>query len=300
MSRARQIIRNQFYLVTRRCTQRQFLLRPDALTNNAFIYCLAEAAQRHKIDIVLTTAESNHHHTVCYDRHGHLPQFVEHFHKLLARCMNARWGRFENLWAAEEPCVTRLLDRSAIIAKLTYAAANPVKDFLVEKAVQWPGANGYRHLLSGRTLRARRPHHFFREGGSMPEEVELELVIPPVLGTREEVVAEVRARVERIESAIKRHCLKTGRRILGRGRVLRQSWTASPKSIAPRRTLRPRFAGRVDARVPALLSYRAFLAAHADARRAWLATGHAVFPRGTYWLARFAPITIESAHPPSC
>ena len=29
-------------MITRRCTQRQFLLRPDQATNNAFIYCPAE------------------------------------------------------------------------------------------------------------------------------------------------------------------------------------------------------------------------------------------------------------------
>jgi putative transposase len=292
MSRPRQIFREQFYLLTRSCTQRQFLLRPDETTNNAFIYCLAEAAKRFKIDILLTTAESNHHHTVCYDRYGRFPQFVEHFHKLLARCMNARWGRSENLWASEEPCLTRLLDRDTVIKELVYAAANPVKDLLVQRAVQWPGANGYRHLIFNQPMRARRPHHFFREGGVMPEEVTLELVIPAVLGPREQVIEEVKRGVEAVELAMQQHCQKTGRRILGRARVLRQSWTASSTSERPPRTLRPRFAGRVDVRIPALLAYRTFLADHAAARRAWLATGSALFPPGTYWLARFTPASV--------
>ena len=134
MSRPRQVLPRRFYLLTRRCTQRQFLLRPDALTNQAFTYCLAEAAQRFEIDILLPVAESNHHHTILFDRHGRVPQFTEHFHKMLARCQNARWGRWENLWAAEEPCLTELLTREAIIAKLVYAASNPVKDLLVERA----------------------------------------------------------------------------------------------------------------------------------------------------------------------
>jgi hypothetical protein len=30
----RQVLPRQFYLITRRCSQRQFLLRPDAVTNN--------------------------------------------------------------------------------------------------------------------------------------------------------------------------------------------------------------------------------------------------------------------------
>ena len=42
----RQVLPRQFYLITRRCTQREFLLRPDAATNNAFLYCLIAAALR--------------------------------------------------------------------------------------------------------------------------------------------------------------------------------------------------------------------------------------------------------------
>src|SRR5262245_60581159 len=114
MSTPRQVIPSQFYLLTRRCTQRQHLLRPDATTNGIFIYCLAEAAQRFDIDVLLTTAESNHAHTVFFDRHGRYPQFVEQFHKMFARCQNARWGRWENLWSSSPPCVTRLLDRETV------------------------------------------------------------------------------------------------------------------------------------------------------------------------------------------
>ena len=61
MSLPRQVLPGQFYLVTRRCTQRQFLLRPDAATNNAFTYCLIEAAQRTQVEVLLPCAMSNHH-----------------------------------------------------------------------------------------------------------------------------------------------------------------------------------------------------------------------------------------------
>ena len=295
MSRPRQVLPGQFYLLTRRCTQRQFLLRPDGITNNAFVYCLGEAAQRFEIDVLLPIAESNHHHTVFFDRHGCYPQFVEHFHKMLARCQNARWGRWENLWAAEEPCVTRLLDRDAVIDKLVYAACNPVKDLLVERAAQWPGVNGYRELLSGKPLRARRPHHFFRDDGVMPEEVMLSLVIPPELGPAGAVIAEVRAGVTAVERKMIDHRTTTGRRIVGRRRILSQSWRGSPTNQEPRRTMRPRFAGATEVRVEAILAFREFLAAYRDARMRWLAGGKTLFPPGTYWLARFAPAPVSAA-----
>jgi hypothetical protein len=96
-AKVRQVLPRQFYLVTRRCTQRQFLLRPDAATNNAFLYCLIAAASRCEIDILLPCALSNHYHAVIYDRAGRYPEFIEHFHNLLARSQNALRGRWENL-----------------------------------------------------------------------------------------------------------------------------------------------------------------------------------------------------------
>src|SRR5262249_37925533 len=118
MSTPRQVLRGQFYMITRRCTQRQFLMRPDDATNNAFIYCLAVAAARFGIEVIATVAESNHHHTIIYDRRGLCSAFVEHFHKLFARCQNALRGRWENFWASEEPCITRLLDTETVIDKI--------------------------------------------------------------------------------------------------------------------------------------------------------------------------------------
>lgn len=292
MSRPRQVLPGQFYLLTRSCTQRQFLLRPDDTTNNAFVYCLGEAAQRFEIDIVLPIAMSNHHHTVLFDRHGRYPQFVEHFHKMIARCMNARWGRWENLWAAEEACVTRLLDRDTVIDKLVYTATNPVKDLLVEHAFQWPGVNGYRQLIHRKSVRAKRPAHFFRQHGLMPEAVTLTFVIPPELGDAEAVIAELRDRVEQVEREVRERRARTGATIVGRRRVLEQSWRSSPTSVEPRRNLRPRFAGTADSRVEALVGYKEFLATYRNARVSWQRGAPALFPRGTYWLARFAPIAL--------
>jgi len=97
---SRQVLPRQFYLITRRCSQRQFLLRPDTATNNAFLYCLIDAALRYEIDVLLPCAMSNHYHAVIYDHAGRYPEFLEHFHKLLARSQNALRGRWENLWSS--------------------------------------------------------------------------------------------------------------------------------------------------------------------------------------------------------
>ncbi len=55
MPRPRQIVANQFYLLSRRCTQRLFLLRPDDATTNAFLYCLTRLLDRETVIRVLLT-----------------------------------------------------------------------------------------------------------------------------------------------------------------------------------------------------------------------------------------------------
>jgi REP element-mobilizing transposase RayT len=289
----RQVLPRQFYLITRRCCQRQFLLRPDPATNNAFLYCLIDAALRCEIDVLLPCAMSNHYHAVIYDRAGRYPEFIEHFHKLLARSQNALRGRWEAFWSCEQTCVVKLVDREAVIDKLVYTATNPVADHLVERVHHWPGVNGLSALLSGQDLRATRPRHFFRPDGSMPDALELPLTIPTELGPAAEVLSELRDRVHAVKLERAAERARTGRRVLGRRAVLAQSWRESPASREPRRNLRPHVAGRSTwARIEALLRNRAFVFDYASARDRWQHGMAAVFPPGTYWLQRFASVPV--------
>ena len=280
-------------MVTRRCTQRQFLLRPDPKTNNAFVYCLAVAAQRNPVEIIDFVQMSNHLHDALYDRLGNAPAFYEDFHKLLAKCLNALRGRWENFFSSEQVCVVRLETREDLINKLVYIATNPVKDGLVERVDDWPGSSGYRALLSGKPLRATRPKHFFAEDGTMPEEVTLQLTIPLELGDRDEILAEVQARVTAFEAEAARERARTGKRVLGRYAILRQSWRDSPTSREPRRGLRPTIAARsLWARLEAIQRKRDFIAAYRRARLALIAGTPIAFPPGTYWLRRFLRVEV--------
>jgi putative transposase len=295
MSVPRQVMPGRFWMDTRRCTQRQFLMRPDAETNNNFLYCLAEAAARFEIEVLLPSALSNHHHTVFYDRHGRIIEFVEHFHKMFAKCQNALRGRWENMFSSEPVSLVELVDVQDVIDKLVYAASNPVKDGLVDRVDHWPGVNGLSALLNGRTLRATRPRHFFRADGCMPAEVTLELKLPAELGEPDEILRAVRQGVAAVEAEQAALRAATGRAVLGRRRILRQSWRDSPTTIEPRRTLNPRVAARNKwLRIEALQRNKEFVAAYRIARTAWLAGIHTLFPVGTYWLRRFAGVPVAT------
>jgi hypothetical protein len=248
---------------------------------------------RCEIDVLLPCAMSNHYHAVIYDRAGRYPEFIEHFHKLLARSQNALRGRWENMWSCEQTCVVRLVGREAVMDKLVYTATNPVQDHMVERVHHWPGVNGLTALLTGRPLRATRPLHFFRAGGPMPEELELPLTLPAELGPAAEVLAELRDRVRAVEVERAAERARTGRRVLGRRAVCAQSWRESPASVEPRRNLRPRVASRNKwARIEALMRNRAFAMEYAIARDRWRNGIPAVFPPGTYWLQRFAAVPV--------
>jgi len=266
-------------------------MRPDRETNNAFIYCLAVAAERFGIRVLFTVAMSNHHHTGIYDPDGCYPAFIEHFHKLFAKCQNALRGRWENFWSSEQTSVVRLVDASDVINKMTYALSNPVKDNLVDKAHHWPGVSSLGVLFHGRPLTASRPKHFFREDGPMPDVVSLHFALPEGFGhlSAAEYAAMVLERVcaaEELAAAARRH---TGAAILGRKNVLLQRWSDRPGNREPRRRLKPPVSARSKwSRIETLLRNRAFRDAYAAARANFAAgIRDVVFPAGTYWLRRF-------------
>ncbi|HXU80255.1 MAG TPA: hypothetical protein VN914_02585 [Polyangia bacterium] len=274
-------------------------MRPDGETNNAFIYCLAEAASRFGIDVLFAIANTNHHHTGIHDRDGNFPAFLERFHKLFAKCQNALRGRSENFWAAEQTSVVRLVDEGAVLDKMTYALTNPVKDDLVERAREWPGVNALDAIVRDRPLTATRPPHFFRSDktSSMPDVVTLKFVRPPELKhlSQKEFVELVQERVRSVEESAALDRKKRGVRVLGREGVLRQDWRASPNSEEARGGLKPTVAARnYWGRMEALQRNRAFRDAYILARDEFIkGKRDTVFPAGTYWLRRFAKVSCE-------
>lgn len=296
MSLPRPVFPGAFYMITRRCTHRQYLMRPDEATNNNFLYCLGEAAQRFGIVLILSQMLSNHHHTTVYDPYGRINEFTEHFHKMFAKSQNALRRRSENLWNSAPVCNVELVGVEDVLDKLVYVATNPVKDNLVDAVHHWPGPQTLPALLTGRKLTARRPQHFFRKEGKMPATVELTFEFPPSLGDPEHLRQELASRIKAMERALAEKRFSENRRVLGRARVLRQHWLDTPAGQEDRRSrddIRPRVAAlsKWD-RIAALQRNKQFINAYRKARDAWLRGLEAVFPAGTYWLRRFMNVPV--------
>jgi putative transposase len=288
----RQILPGGTYLITRRCTQRQFLLRPDDRTNHILSYCLAEALSRYGIELIAWLAMSNHYHIVVFDEYGVLPAFLRHLNLMTAKALNVRWGRWENLWAVEQACVTRLVEDADVLAKSVYTLANPAAGDLVERVADWPGASSWNAHLNGRSAVFERPNGFFREGGPMPERVELKVVAPrrasdpttrwPLEDWTNQLVAGVRAAEE--EANARR--IAQGSKILGRRAIRHQSAFETPKSSERKRRLRPSIACRnPERRINELRSLAVFRRQHRLASQALLSGDRVVvFPPGTWAL----------------
>ena len=283
MTVPRQILPGSTYLVTRRCAQRQFLLRPSRTTNDVFLYVLAVAAQRFGIQVHAFGVLSNHYHLVVTDPTARLPAFHQLLDALVARALNAWLGRWEAFWAPNSYSAVVLASPADIVEKTAYVLANPVAAGLVRSGRLWPGLWSAPERIGGGAIEVRRPKHFFDPKGSLPETARLEFTLPPgcdsVETFREQIAA---ALAEREEEAVREHA----GRFLGIARILAHRPTATPAPGEPRRALNPRIAARDKwKRIEALGRLVEFLRSY---RTAWAArcAGKAgvVFPSGTYQL----------------
>jgi putative transposase len=285
MSAPRQILPGATYLVTRRCTQRQFLLRPSRVVNDVFLYVLALAAQRHRIRVHAFCVLSNHYHLVLSDPGANLPAFQQLLGALVARAVNASLGRWEAFWAPDTYSAVTLLSPSDVVDKAAYTLANPVEAGLVAAGSAWPGLWSAPDAVGGDAIIAKRPKHFFDPKGGLPDQVKLELTVPAGFDSAEQFRTLLESALEvREDDARSRRRGRGG--FLGVARVLAQKPMARPGAGEPRRGLNPRVAGRDKwKRIEALGRLVEFLHLYRlawKARRAGLADVR--FPHGTYLL----------------
>jgi REP element-mobilizing transposase RayT len=293
----REVVPGRDYLITRRCSERRFFLRPDEETNNNFLYCLALAAQRAKVQVNFFNALSNHYHAGIHDSDGSYPQFLEHFHSLLARSQNAHLGRFENFWSSEPTSVVQLVEPTDIFDKMVYTFTNPTAADLVNTIEEWPGANSFHASLFNEEIVIPRPRNFFRVEGNLPLTVRLLVIRPRGFEnlSKEEWVNLLDGGVREKETEHRGRRIKEGIPILGRSRVLAQDPFDAPKSLTPRFNLKPKVACKNKwARIEALSRNRGFWEKYRASFLSHMAgVANVVWPFGTYWMKKFGKVLCE-------
>ncbi len=273
------------YKVTRRTAQRQFLLLPTTVTREVFGYCLGLALERFRIRLHAVTVLSNHYHADVTDPYGELPDFKHLLNMLVARAMNAHWGRFENFFASDSPSDVELATPAEVLDRMVYTLTNPVKDRLVRRGTDWQGLTTY-GLRFGAKLVFQRPKAFFDDAGGLPEQVVIEVSRPDILPELSDeelfrlLMRKVKAREREVVAAAKHE----QKRFLGMRRVLRQRPTDTPRSREPRFNLNPRVASRSKwQRIAALQRDQRWLEAYREAYERFCAgMRDVVFPHGAY------------------
>ncbi len=282
----RQVLPGTTYLVTRRCFQQQFLLRPCETTNNVFSYLLAVASRRFGVLVHACCVLSNHFHLVVTDPDARLPAFEQYLDSLVARALNAATGRWESFWAPSSYSAVALCSPDDVVEKAAYTLANPVAAGLVPRGREWPGLWSDPEQIGRGPTRIPRPSTFFRAGGAMPEAADLELTVPPGFESAVQFRERLTAALALLEERAAFELASNGQAFLGKTRVLAQSSATRSAPGEARRQLRPRVAGRDKwKRIEALSRLRGFLTSYRGALQA-LHDGvqDVIFPSGTYWL----------------
>jgi putative transposase len=280
MTPPRQILAGAVYLVTRRCAQREFLLKPTALTTAIFKYVLAVAAKRYGVLLHAACVMSNHVHLVVTDVRADLPRFCQFLDGLVARAVNASYGRWESFWAVQ------LASPEDVLEKIAYTLANPAAAGLVAHGSEWPGLWTAPERMGGPPEIVVRPEGFFSKAGTMPEREALAFTVPAGIGEAGAFRAAVAARVAELEAAAAKALRVKGASVLGARKVGRQRHTDRPGRGEPRRGLNPRIGARDRwKRIEALGRLKEFQREYREAlTRLRDGARGVVFPRGTYLL----------------
>ena len=285
MSLPRRIIEGKTYMVTRRCTQRTFLLAPSRHVNQLLEFCMAYAAEKYDVALHAFVVMSNHFHILLTDRHANLPRFMHWLDRTVAAALNAHYGRWENFWAPGSYSMQEIRTYKDVIYKLEYILLNPVRARLVQRPEHWPGLISS-NIGFGNKVTVKRPDWFFKDKGKLPKEVTLKLVKPPMFRrTRcEDLNQELEDRVERRAKELVKEVKAKGGRFLGKKKVLKIRPLSRPWTRERRRGLSPRISAKAkEERLKALSDLYEFRRRYRRALARWIdGDRDVVFPCGTY------------------
>ncbi len=209
------------HLVTSRCHQARFFLRPDRPTNRAVLEWLARAQHAWPgVRLLGVCVMSNHIHLLVQDTQGDLAGWASYFFGNLARAVNRIRGRsgavFSRRYSAEP-----VLDDGALLDRLVYVVTNPVQARLCARARDWPGV-----VLWSRSGEVERHQISWVEGDATESSGTETLEIHPLpLDDARTLVTAIRQR--EAECRIDRR--RAGVGVMTRAQLVSQHWHSRPR-----------------------------------------------------------------------
>lgn len=295
MSQPRPVFPNSTYLVTRRCLGRRFLLRPDSLLNELFLYGLALGARRYGIEVHAVCAMSNHYHMVLTDKHAVLPLFMGWLNSQLAKGVKRLRGWDEVVWEPNVPFnALELSGPAETLDKVAYTLLNPVSAGLVHRPEEWPGVISTLNSLRRSSLQVRKPKVWFQD--ELPESLTLPLTVPQHFADKQSYIDALQALLATRQNALEEERLRESKAILGRKAVGATPFTARPSTKKQRFGRSPTFSALTRAAWrKAVERLRGFRTAYRSAYEAWRSGERDLeFPAGTWWLARYTAAKVAA------
>lgn len=297
MTLPRRITKGRTFLLTRRTVRRHHLFRPDKVTNQIYLYCLAVAANKFGIGVHVPSLMSTHEHLGCTDFRGELSAFVHKLHKDIANAMKVHRKWEGAVWDDRPTNALELLTPEAVIQEFAYAIVNPVSAGLVKHEHEWPGVTVRSSDIGSKLFVIERPNLYFDpKNPEWPDVVELKITVPPNFEPedfRQQLDDEVRT--QRAEA--KKDVREKSWRVIGRQRILMQSPYKRARSFFEYGARTPTLAvGRgngelLKREIKALQYFRQLYREALEKYKAGITD--VAFPEGTWWMRVFHGAKVE-------
>lgn len=285
------VLPGSYHHISRRCTERKFLLVPDKEVRELVVYCFAVGARRFGIEVLRLMVMSNHYHATVFDREGRLPEFLTWVHRAIARGLNRRWHTVGNVFESNKATSDVLIvSEEAFWKTMDYVHTNPVSAQLCKRPEDWSGTLTPAGVTS---LEARRPEWMTDTSG--PKTLTLRIHMPEHFVsagcTEAQYHAQLKERDAEAVATLRKQMRAEGKhRFLGKDKAMRVSPTSKPRTReqSARRGVSPRFAAvTAIAMRAAQQMLRDFHEAYQEALARFRAGARdTVFPKGTWKMTR--------------
>lgn len=295
MSNPRCILPMATKFITRRTTQRFFLLSPDRkrVIWTVYWYVTALLAAELGIEVHAVQMLSNHMHEVLTDTRGEISRFLQQRNRLFANTLKVFLGWREEVFARGGVSCVELYGPDSILEKIAYTLVNAVAAGLAESPEDWPGVTLAATDIGTRTIRAERPDIYFAPGNKRwPEFAEITITVPRAL----EAAFGLESARERIVATVEQAVIEARKLARDAGRILKSveeifatKHTTKASSFEKPGKRNPTFAaaGNPEQAMRALHERRSFLAAYRAAmNQARERVPGVLFPRGTWRMHR--------------
>ncbi len=190
------------YLITKKCVDDQFLIRPSGLINQILLYLLVEKALRYGVIIHGFCFLSNHIHLVVTDVRGKLPAFMREFLGESSKAVQRASDGDRAIWSRKRYSAVELLDLDAAERKDVYTTTNPTRSGLT-KPEERPGLTSA-HLKFGDLIEVERPSVYFSKRRPKSVSMRLESVALPFEASETESWNRIKALRAEVEEELLR------------------------------------------------------------------------------------------------